>query len=258
MIRYLRGVVSTVDGTDRCTVRVGDRESQLPSPRSPRAIAPGDEVLVVTNEIHVGLQTREAEILLGPWPSDVPDPAGPLGLAATPVVVLGGDAAADLELVRAGVLRAGAAPAVLHLRAGVPALGLVLLVGITEGADVGIVTEGDGPTLQLVRALGGRPLPALPLSSPGSIGAFLAGCEVDLDVPVPSLEGDARAALREVLRPFALEERHHLVEVDPRPAFDHLRRRVPGDLTSLTLAAAGVLAGRLAARNRRWRAETQT
>lgn len=230
----------------------------MSSPRSPRPIAPGDEVLVLANELQVGPRTLEIEILLGPWPPDVPDPAGPLGLATTPVVVLGGDAPADLELVRAGILRAGSAPAVLHLRAGVPALGLVLLVGITEGADVAIITEGDGRTLQLVRALGGRPLPALAPSSPGSIGAFLAGCEVDLDVPVPSLDGDARAALREVLRPFALEERHHLVEVDPRPAFDELRRPVPDDLTSLTLAAAGVLAGRLAARNRRWRADTQT
>lgn len=258
MIRYLRGVVSRVEGTDRCTVRVEDRELEVESPRSPRPIAPGDDVLVAANELEVGLQTLEVQILLGPWPSDVPDPAGPLGLANTPVVVLPDNRTSEPELARAGALRTGGDPVVLHVRAGMPAFALALLVGITEGADLAIVAGGDGPTLQLVRELAGRPLPALPLSSPRSIDAFLAGCEIDLDVPVPSLDGDARAALLKLLRPFALEDRHHVVEVDPRPAFDQLHRPVPDDLTLLAVAAAGVLAGRLATRNRRWRADTQT
>ena len=256
MIRYLRGVVATVEGAERCAVRIGHRELEVSSPRSPRPMVPGDEVVVAVNEVEVGLQTLEERILLGLWPADVPDPAGPLGLANTPVVVLAGDETPGLELARAGALRAGA-DVVLHVRASVPAFALVLLVGITDGADVAIVTDGDGPTLHLVRALGGRPLPVLPLSSPGSIDAFLAGCDVDLDVPVPSLDGDARAALREVLRPFALEDRHHVVEVDFRSASDELHRRVFDDLISFAVAAVGVLAGRLAIRNRRLRADTQ-
>jgi hypothetical protein len=47
---------------------------------------------------------------------------------------------------------------------------------------------------------------------------------------------------------------HHLVEVDPRPAYDELGLDLGGaGLGQLAAAAAGVLAGRLAARNERWR-----
>jgi hypothetical protein len=46
------------------------------------------------------------------------------------------------------------------------------------------------------------------------------------------------------------------VDVDPAPAFDELGRDLSAaDLDTLGGGAAGVLAGRLAVRNRRWRAQ---
>jgi hypothetical protein len=86
-------------------------------------------------------------------------------------------------------------------------------------------------------------------------------------VPVPALEDDTqRARIWDALRAARLEERHQLVEVDGRPALDELasRRIEPRSMGRgvdddpacfLAAGAAGVLAGRLAEGNRRWRAE---
>jgi hypothetical protein len=82
------------------------------------------------------------------------------------------------------------------------------------------------------------------------------------------LEDDAqRSAVWEALRSRRLEEIHHLVEVDGAPAVQELRARridvrtmgrgIEDDPAFFQAAgAAGILAGRLAAENRRWRRST--
>ena len=84
--------------------------------------------------------------------------------------------------------------------------------------------------------------------------------------PVPALEDADRARLWDSLRADRIEERHHLVEVDGRPALVALRAlaaapahpdaglstRLDG-VAALAAGAAGVLAGRMAAGGRRWR-----
>ena len=89
----------------------------------------------------------------------------------------------------------------------------------------------------------------LVLSRPDAIEALLDGCHVDLDLAIPRLDGERRAAVRAALTPLRLDDLHHIVEVDPRAGV--------GDGSSPTLddlgaAAAGVLAGRLAAGRRRF------
>ena len=86
-----------------------------------------------------------------------------------------------------------------------------------------------------------------------------------MNVPVPALEDDAqREVVWGALRGRKLEERHHLVEVDGAPAIEELRARGVEVRTMgrgidddpaffLAAGAAGVLAGRMAAEDRRWR-----
>ena len=63
------------------------------------------------------------------------------------------------------------------------------------------------------------------------------------------------SSLRAAMSPLRLDDLHHLVEVDPRPGSDRgAQANDPPDLDVLGAAAAGVLAGRLAAGSRRWRA----
>jgi hypothetical protein len=90
-------------------------------------------------------------------------------------------------------------------------------------------------------------------------------CRVDVNVPVPALEDAAqREAVWAALRERKLEERHHLVEVDGRPALDELAERGVEVTTMgrgieddpaffLAAGAAGVLGGRMAAGDRRYR-----
>jgi hypothetical protein len=81
------------------------------------------------------------------------------------------------------------------------------------------------------------------------------GCLVDVDVAVPQLAGTERAALRAAVAALHLDAVHHVLEVDPRPGFDRDPQTKDGpDLDALGAAAAGVLAGRLAAGSRPWRA----
>jgi len=91
-------------------------------------------------------------------------------------------------------------------------------------------------------------------------------CTVRANVAVPVLDDEGeRDAVWEALRARKLEERHQLVEVDGRPALAKLDQlafeiesmgRIPKDDPAffLSAGAAGVLAGRLAASARRWRA----
>lgn len=140
----------------------------------------------------------------------------------------------------------------------------------------GVSALGSGHALMAARTLGGRPIPALRVSfaderarhrgvSHHSLTILADVCRVDVNVPVPALEDHAqREAVWAALRERALEERHHLVEVDGRPALDELAERGV-DVTTmgrgiaddpaffLAAGAAGVLAGRMSAEDRRWR-----
>jgi len=155
-----------------------------------------------------------------------------------------------LAVVRLAVTRAGGVEPFL-----VAPDGGALLRTAQQGAEVMIVTSGSGRTMNAIRALGGRPLPALPWSSPAALTELLEGCLVDVDVAVPRLSGPVRATMRATVAALHLEALHHVVEVDPRPGFDRDAQTNHGaDLEVLGAATAGVLAGRLAAGIRRWRA----
>jgi hypothetical protein len=134
----------------------------------------------------------------------------------------------------------------------------------------------SGHALMAAATLGGRPIPALRVSfadererhravSHHSLTILADVCKVDVNVPVPVLADAAeRAAIWDSLRSRKLEEIHHLIDVDGQPAVDELRDRgidvrsmgrgIDDDPAFFVAAgAAGVLAGRMAAENRRWR-----
>jgi hypothetical protein len=140
----------------------------------------------------------------------------------------------------------------------------------------GVSALASGHALMAAATLGGQPIPALRVSfaddrerhrgvSHHSLTILADVCRVDVNVPVPVLADDEqRAAVWDGLRSRKLEEAHHLVEVDGAPAVDELRSRGIGVRSMgrgidddpaffLAAGAAGVLAGRLAAENRRWR-----
>jgi hypothetical protein len=211
-------------------------------------------VLVARTELDVGVSTHRIVALLGPWEGEH-DPAGPLGLSSTPVVVVG-DALASL--VEAGARRSGRGPTVAHVGGGEASVGLRLLAAVSNGAGVIALGNGTATHLWLARALGGRPLAALPLQDPAAIASLFQGLDLDVHVPVPACAEPMRGRIRSLLAPMALERMHHLVEVDPTPAFDELGLDVTeAGLDQLAAAAAGVLAGRLAAGNRRWERELE-
>src|SRR5215218_9869992 len=185
---------------------------------------------------------------------DAPDPAGALGLASSPVVVLSDDRWTDLAI--AGAVRSGRSPACLRLGADDPRLGIQMLVAVSQGADVVVIETGGGPQLALARALGGRSLAVLPLGRPDDIPCYLSGCPYDVHVPLPTGADALRDGVHAAISTLHLESRHHLVEVDPAPAFAEGGTTFTGaPLDAIAAAAAGVLAGRLAVGNRHWRAE---
>jgi hypothetical protein len=131
-------------------------------------------------------------------------------------------------------------------------------------------------TLNAVGILGGRPVAALRISfadprerhrgvSHHSITALKQVALLPVHVAVPSLEDEERRkAVWDSLRDAGLEERHQLVEAAGRPALDLLAEhgiqpesmgRTPADDPEFFLAAgaAGVLAARMAAKDRSWR-----
>lgn len=213
-----------------------------------------DGRLVARTTVDVGAETHDVSIDLGPWPETASDPTGPLGLAATPVVVLDDDR--WIDLAASGVRRAGRGAPCARVAAEAERLGLRLLLLVAEGADAVLVARGDTATLDVARALGGRPIAAIPLNRSDALGAWLEDCAFDVHIPIPSLDEPARGELRDLLAPLALETAHHVVEVDPQPALAEAGLD-PGEVSvgALAVAAAGVLAGRLAAANRRWRTE---
>ena len=256
MIAFRRGVLLDTIGMD-VVAEIDGVRIVAEAPVLLGTTSVGASLMVVQTTVEVGIERRELTMAIGPWPPDEPDPAGPLGLASTPVIVLPDPVWSDLAT--AGVLRAGRQPACARLPGDAPALGLQMLVAVTEGADVVLVEGGGGPHLRIARALGGRPLAVLPLPDRDAVETTLQGCGLDVHVPVPSLEEPERSLVAECLRPLTLEARHHLVEVDPAPAFEQAGVDLGrASLHARAAGAAGVLAGRLAASNRRWRAQLET
>ena len=254
MITYQRARLHDRSGADRL-VEVTTDEGAL---TATVAFDPADgempaAVVLARTEIEVGVLRHRIAVVLGPWSSDE-DRAGPLGLASTPVVVLPDPSLATL--VGAGTRRAGRAPTVATIAADERFPGLRALELVRDGAEVILLAEGGPAQLWLARALGGRPLAVMPLAHPAGIEAVFDGLDLDVHVPVPACKEPLRGRIRSALAPLELESLHHLVEVDPMPAFDELGLDpTAADLDQLAAAAAGVLAGRLAVTNRRWRDE---
>ena len=160
------------------------------------------------------------------------------------------------------------------------------------GADVAVIGDGPGNTgsrttwgasnvasamsLNVAAILDGEPVAALRVSfadprpehravSHHSITALSRVATAPVHVAVPALaDDDQRRQVWDRLREAKLEERHQLVEVTGAPALDRLAeagivadsmgRSVADDPAFfLAAGAAGVLAGRMAARGRIWR-----
>ena len=211
-------------------------------------------------------------------PSDPGRPAArEESLLQTPVVLAMDPEA--LPLVRAGAARAGGDPTVIV--AADPDLPTLLVAVHGVAAEYLVAVCSSPATAATVARVAmsrrGRPLPVLGIAwgvVDAASRALLAEPALEgLNVAVPSLEGDARARLWNSLRAGHIEERHHLVEVDGRPALAALDELAAQDevaaapahpdaelstrldgVAALAAGAAGVLAGRLVASGRRWRA----
>lgn len=140
----------------------------------------------------------------------------------------------------------------------------------------GVSALGAGHTMNAAAALGGRPVAALRVSfadarerhrgvSHHSLTILSEVCLVPANVAVPVLDSEERETVWAALREARLEERHQLVEVAGTPALDELAARglevetmgrsVADDPAFfLAAGAAGVLAARMAAGGRAWRA----
>lgn len=258
-------MITLVPGTLRGPAAVGARvDVTTPAGVEPAqvwadagTVIPGDGVLLARARFDVGITRRDVAILLGPWPVGAPDPVGPEGLAATPVVVLPDQVWTDLA--EGGARRSGRCPATVRIPADLPAIGLQMLIAVNDGAEVILIEGGGASHLRIARALGGRPLPALPIPDADALRALFEGCDVDVNVPIPAAEGSTRERIYELVSSLALEGGHHPVEVDPAPAFAEAELDVSeASLEALAAGAAGVLAGRMAAANRRWRSDAET
>lgn len=209
-----------------------------------------DGSVTAVADVVVGIETRQVRVPLGRWAGGVE--AG--GLRDRPVVVVCREALASL--IRAGAEASGDARVSRSHAGDASAVGATLLeASIT--ADVIVVTVDEGSSagvLVTARALGGRPLPVVDFDDMGTASAMLRGCWIDLDIAVPSLDGSSRDDVRRVAEELGLFEAHHVVEVDPRPAFAMGPSEIAGaSMHELAAAATGVLAGRIAAAGRRWR-----
>lgn len=168
--------------------------------------------------------------------------------------------------------------------------GLLAAVRLCE-ADVVIVADGpgnlgtetawgvsalaSGQALDAVQELRGQAIAALRISfadprarhrgvSHHSLQILGRIARREVNVAVPGLPDEERSAIWEALRAHRLEERHRLVEADGRPALERLQASGIAVMTMgrgidddpaffLGAGAAGVLAGRMAASNARWR-----
>jgi len=177
-----------------------------------------------------------------------------------------------VPLVRAGAARAGDRPTVIV--APDPDLATLLAAVHGVGAEFVIAIcsspEAAAAVARVAIPRRGRPIPVLGIADgeadTASIELLRNPSVEGLNVAVPALDGSPRSILWDSLRADRTEDRHHLVEVDGRPALDELAALAEtpdhpdaGLATSLVgvaalaAGAAGVLAGRLAAAGRRWR-----
>ena len=247
MIAYIRGWLDgSADGSE-APIRTHEGRVVARTFSPPGGLVRNDEVVAASATIAVGVLDRDETALLGPWPVDGSHPAGPLGLASTPVILM--PDAATIDIALAAVARAGRGSAVARVDASTSGLGLALLAAADAGADILVMSGAMGLHIDLVRILGGRAVVALASPDPVAIVSWFQGAELGADLPLPTAnpQGSADiAALR-------LESVHQLVQVDPTPALDEAGVRVTS-FGVLSAAAAGILAGRIAAGNRRWRA----
>lgn len=140
----------------------------------------------------------------------------------------------------------------------------------------GVSALGSGHALNAAAAVGGRPVAPLRLSfterrerhrgvSHHTMTILERISAPGVNVAVPVLEAAEREEVWNALRARGLEDRHQLVETDGRPALAELERRgfeiesmgrTPAEDPAFFLAAGavGVLAARMAAGSRAWRA----
>jgi hypothetical protein len=176
---------------------------------------------------------------------------GTRDLASLPVIVLTDRALSPIA--EAGARRAGRGPRIIHVAVGAD-IDVALSDAGAARAEVVIVDVGGPAVLRVAARRAALALAALPLERPGAIAALLTDLDVDVHVPLPVPDDEVRTRVRAIVDPFRLEDTHHLVDVDPRPAFAELGEDVgTAGLDRLAAGAAGVLAGRLAVGNRRWR-----
>jgi hypothetical protein len=174
-----------------------------------------------------------------------------------PIVVVVGSGDGLGEAAEAGACRSGGPEVSVARFAELPPLPPEADVAVIEGI------EGAAPAA-LAGALssGATAVVVLELERSGSDPRpteswleLVAGAP-EVTIAVPVVPDEARRALWDALRAARLEETHHLVEVDGSPAVEELRERgvavEPGDMRLLAAGAAGVLAGRLAARGKAW------
>ena len=112
--------------------------------------------LWAVTDVPVGIGRIPFRVPLGPWDRDDP---GPGGLLQLPVVVLSRQSLGDVA--HAAVSRSGRVTAI-----DVSPAGHELLSVAEGGAEVLVVGDGDGRSMNVIRALGGRPLPALAGQAP--------------------------------------------------------------------------------------------
>lgn len=157
------------------------------------------------------------------------------GAGATVVVTV--PAEDLLDAVSAGLERAGRGASVAVVSSPRPAHAVAILTEIGARGARGI------PVLELRARADG-----VPELTPGIVILLTDPSLRDLHVAVPAFsDDDTRRALWEQLRAERIEERHQLVEVDGRTALGP-----DPDLPQIAAAAAGILAGRMAAADRAW------
>jgi hypothetical protein len=249
MIAYPRGRFDGPVGTDEVSIDTvaGTVIARIYAP--PGDLNSGDDVVAATATIPAGVVDLERTALLGPWPSDAPDPSDPLGLRSTPVVLLADGPLARVAL--AGIDRAGRGPETRSLGPPASTLGLDLLAAVASGVEAIVVSGVDGRQIDLVRILGGRAIVAPPVSDGNDAHAWLVAAELDAEMPIPIGHDVDRVATP----PLALGPMHQFVQVDPTPALEEAGEPADAAPDVLAAAAAGVLAGRIAVGNRRWRAD---
>lgn len=168
-----------------------------------------------------------------------------------------------LPVVMAGATRAGRGPTVTVLGEG---LAPAVAVDHAKDSELAVLSFDRHASVMAVvlhlAAQGGRLIPLLRVAPGAGVEpeciAWLHGLPPGLNVAVPSVDDDGeRRSMWASLHTADIAERHHLVDVDGRPALDELAsqgRRVEGALLGLLAAgAAGVLAGRMVVANRRWK-----